>query len=201
MSDNSTNRTYAIFTYNCPSPDVERYKNSPDEISATIGISIPGFVLEIFRYSNTPYAVELRCLNIAANETFVNLVYDINPAPPLLELPCEAMNTCCKISQCSHQIQWNMCVHLEEATLTLDINNCNTFSGRVLCMCVCVLTLQRTVYGWCLYVCLSVCLSVRLCIYRRSGNFRVSIFWSIKFSVHLIFFGRWSNQYFMYCEY
>ena len=56
--------------------------NFPDEISGTIGVNIPGIsLLQRFRYSNTPYAVEVRCLNIGANETFVNLVYDLNPQP------------------------------------------------------------------------------------------------------------------------
>ena len=30
--------------------------------------------------------------------------------------------------------------------------------------------------------------------------FVLSIFWSIKFSAHLIFVGRWSDKYFIYCE-
>ena len=37
-------------------------------------------------------------------------------------------------------------------------------------------------------------------VYRRSGNF-LYLFWSIKFSAHLVFVGRWGDQYFMYCEY
>ena len=80
VSDNSTGKTYAIFTYNCTSPDVETYMNFPDELSGTIGINIPNVSLEIFRYSDTPFAVELRCLNIREGETFVNLVYDLTPA-------------------------------------------------------------------------------------------------------------------------
>ena len=82
VSDTSDNRTFAIFTYNCDSPNVETYMNFPDEISGTIGIHIPGInLLQRFRYSDTPYAVEVRCLNIGANDTFVNLVYDLNPQP------------------------------------------------------------------------------------------------------------------------
>ena len=80
VSDNSTGKTYAIFTYNCTSFDEERYRNFPDELSATIGVKIPGIPPETFRYSDTPYAVELRCVNIPEDETFVNLVYDLNPS-------------------------------------------------------------------------------------------------------------------------
>ena len=88
-SDKHASRTYAIFTYNCPSLDKERYRNSPDELSATIGVNIPGILLETFRYSDTPYAVELRCLNILEDETFVNLVYDLNPPVNETLLPGE----------------------------------------------------------------------------------------------------------------
>ena len=95
VSDNSTGKTYAIFTYNCTSsPDKERYRNSPDGISATIGIGIPNFIVETFRYSNTPYAVELRCLNILANETLVNLVYDLNPPVLGILSPGETDDLC-----------------------------------------------------------------------------------------------------------
>ena len=65
--------------------------NFPDPISATIGMNIPGVSLETFRYSDTPYAVEVRCLNVGANETFVNLVYDLNPSSSPVEPPGESL--------------------------------------------------------------------------------------------------------------
>ena len=67
-------RTYAIFTYDCINPD---YINEPEPIAGVIGINLPGLRMEEFRYSSTPYGIELRCLNRPISNWF-NLIYDLN---------------------------------------------------------------------------------------------------------------------------
>ena len=67
-------RTYAIFIYNCINAD---YMDKPEMIAGVTGINIPGYKLKEFRYSSTPYSIEMRCLNSPASNWF-NLVYELS---------------------------------------------------------------------------------------------------------------------------
>ena len=75
-------QTYAIYTYFCPS-GLSPYDPDfiPHPISATVGVSIKDLFDREFRYSNTDYAVEMRCINWIVDSNFdynwYNLYYDL----------------------------------------------------------------------------------------------------------------------------
>ena len=79
-------KTYVIYTYFCPS-DHSPYHTDfiPHPISATIGVSIEDLFDREFRYSDTDYTVELRCINQITDSKFdynwYNLYYDLTTDP------------------------------------------------------------------------------------------------------------------------
>ena len=75
-------KTYAIYTYFCPSGLSPYHPDFiPHPISGTVGVSIEDLFDREFRYSNTDYAVEMRCINRIVDSTFdynwYNLYYDL----------------------------------------------------------------------------------------------------------------------------
>lgn len=79
--------SYVIYMYQCPT-QLSPYDTDsgfvPDPISATIGVSVAGMDPQIFRYSDTDYAVELRCINRIEDSTIAynwyNLLYKLTDA-------------------------------------------------------------------------------------------------------------------------
>ena len=52
--------------------------SAPSPIQGTIGVNIPPIPLQLFRYSDTPHAIELRCLNMKSSGiAWFNLVYQL----------------------------------------------------------------------------------------------------------------------------
>lgn len=62
-----------MFIYECINDD---YLDYSEPIAGVIGVNIPGLISEEFRYSATPYSIELRCLNSPTSKWF-NLIYEI----------------------------------------------------------------------------------------------------------------------------
>ena len=74
--------TYVIYTYFCPSgPSPYDAGFVPHPISATVGVSIEDLFDREFRYSNTDYTVEMRCINRIAESNidynWYNLYYNL----------------------------------------------------------------------------------------------------------------------------
>ena len=75
-------KTYVIYTYFCPSGLSSSHPDFiPHPISGTVGVSIKDLFDREFRYSNTNYAVEMRCINQMIDSDYdyswYNLYYDL----------------------------------------------------------------------------------------------------------------------------